>query len=179
MRAAILLSLSLLCLSALLAASCSRANGARDPRVQRERDAQGARPRGAVTINELYPGHHADSWIEIKNRSPRDVDISGWFVTDKTDRLDHYYQFPPGTVMEPGRRLLIWTCVRCGRSRQAPFTLARTDSVYLLNARGLVEDAVSFHVEDKQLSLARVPDGEGLFLGCPPTPGALNLGGSR
>lgn len=176
MRATILLGLSV-----TLAAGCGRASGARELKAngQVKHAGQGARPRGSVTVNELYWGHRGDGFIELKNRSARDVDVSGWFVTDKTDRLDHYYQFPAGTVMEPGRRLLVWTCVRCGRSRQAPFTLSRSDSVYLLNARGVVEDTVSYHVDDKQASLARVPDGEGLFISTRPTPGGVNAGGLR
>src|SRR5215472_1290239 len=126
-------------LSLVVAVGCGPARGAHSDRhLDSRRTAekgQGSWPRGNVVINEVYPGQHKLSgWIELASRCHAAVDLSGWFLTDKTDRLDHYYQFPTGSRIEPGARLLVRADGgQDGLGHHAPFSLSRSDSVYLLN----------------------------------------------
>ncbi len=47
-----------------------------------------------------------DDWVELYNRGPASVDISGWYLSDSY-KLPLKYQFPAGTVLAPGGRLSV------------------------------------------------------------------------
>jgi hypothetical protein len=133
---------------------------------------QGGPPHGELALNEVYAG--GPDWIEIVNRSEATIDASGWFVTDDPDRLDHYYAFPAGTLVAAGGRLVVYADDgAAGAGHHAPFKLAASDGAYLITAAGLVADGLLFLAEDGA-SLARIPDGEGLFYVAAPTPAAPN-----
>jgi hypothetical protein len=136
---------------------------------------QGAAPRGAIAINEVFPAGAGEDWLELTNRSDTAVDLSGWFVSDAPDRLDHYLTLPAGTVLAPGAYLTVYADDGLpGEGLHAPFKLSRADGVVVLDDRGIVADQVLFLAADTGLSLARRPDGEGLFFALPPSFGTVN-----
>jgi hypothetical protein len=142
--------------------------------------AQGDEARGPVAINEVYPGGAGGpDWIELRSRQASDYDLSGHYLSDAPDRLDHFYRFPDGTVLAPGAYLVVFADdgdTAAGPGHHAPFKMGREDGAYLLDPDGVVIDALLFlgPGDGSGRTLARRPDGEGRFLVLPPTPGAAN-----
>jgi hypothetical protein len=128
---------------------------------------QGSTPRGEIAINEVKA--NGPDWIELANRGSQAIDVSGWFVTDSPDRLDHYYAIPGGTTIQPGGYLVI----ACDEVH-APFKLGLADGAYLIEPNGLTADSLLYLAGDDGTALARVPDREGLFYSVEPTPDAAN-----
>ena len=137
---------------------------------------QGGPPRADLAINEVAPSPASGAdWLELSDHGATDADLSGWFVTDDPDRLDHYYQFPAGTSLPAGGRLIVWADEGAtGDGHHAPFKLSRSDGVYLVKPSGVVADGLLYLLADGHLALARVPDGEGLFYPVTPSPGLPN-----
>ena len=124
--------------------------------------AQGSDATADLVVNELSP---ADDWVEILNRSDAPIDLAGYFLTDKADRLDHYVQLE-GELL-PGEHVVI---------DPDAFGLARSDEVNLLTITGLPVDGLAYlyiGAEDGQ-SLARQPSGQGRFYFSDATPGEAN-----
>lgn len=60
-----------------------------------------------VRINEVAT--HTDpgvDWVELHNVTDHDVDLSGWFLSDRFDQLDQW-EFPSGAMIEAGGYLVI------------------------------------------------------------------------
>jgi hypothetical protein len=123
---------------------------------------QGNEPRGDVAVNEV--AFRGEDWVELTNRGAAAIDLSGWFLTDAADRLDHYYELPSGSILPPGAYLVVPT----------PFGLGEADSVFVLGRTGLVVDAFLYLADDDDVVLARLPDRDGLFFSTSPTPGTVN-----
>ncbi|NBE57116.1 lamin tail domain-containing protein [Streptomyces sp. YC537] len=49
----------------------------------------------------------ADEFVEIVNRGTAPADISGWILY--ADDPGQNFTFPPGTVLQPGQRIRIYT----------------------------------------------------------------------
>ena len=144
---------------------------------------QGDLPRDQVVINEIVarPAEGPD-WIELYNRGAAEVDLSGAYLTDDPDQLGHYYQFPAGTRLAPGARLVVLADdgKGAGEGHHARFKLAANEGVFLLRHDGVALDAVPYITREKGGGLARLPDGEGrLYQVSEPTPGAANQGARR
>jgi diguanylate cyclase (GGDEF)-like protein/PAS domain S-box-containing protein len=71
-----------------------------------------------IIINEIMASNQAtipdsdsdfEDWIELKNISDQSVNLSGYYLSDKTDELSRW-QFNPNQdfIIEPGGLLLIW-----------------------------------------------------------------------
>ena len=131
----------------------------------------------AVVINELMaandttlldPQGDADDWIELKNTSAADIDLSGMYLSD--DRAEpRKWQFPTGTTIAAGGYLLIWADDDDGDSPglHTNFKLsAGGESVVLsdTDANGnAVIDAVDFPALGADESYGRTPEGSGTF----------------
>lgn len=115
-----------------------------------------------VYINEIEsddPDGGSD-WIEIINAGTKDVDISGWFVTDdkglerltenKTKRLG------ADTVLKAGELLVLEDTI------DFDFGLGKADTVSLYNSESKVEDTYSY-TSHASGTYSRVPDGTGEF----------------
>jgi hypothetical protein len=167
----------------------------------------------ALVINELVanqtnvlpdPGDPGDfeDFFELLNTSDAAVDLSGLWLSDKAfSPLG--WQFPAGSSIGPGQRLIIWTDAEGGRCPRPPklpgdgqdcpdptdparssyhtnFALeADGDELYLFDRSeaGLgVIHGVEFGPQAENQSYCLVPDGDrdGEFQVCPPTPGAPN-----
>jgi Lamin Tail Domain len=139
--------------------------------------AQGDEARGAVAINEVQsssPGGASD-WIELRTTGTTAVDLTGYYLSDAPDRLDHFYRFPAGTTLAPGAYLVVLADNgKPGEGHHAPFKLSREDGVYLLDPDGQVIDSLLYLGVTDGRSLARHPDGAGRFFYAPATQGGAN-----
>lgn len=151
---------------------------------------QGSAARGALVVNELSakPGGGVADWLEIYNRSADPIDLCDYFVTDSLDRLDHYHHLggapPPATCtpsfLAAGAYLVVYADDDAAAgSDHAPFQLGLADEAHVVTVRGEAVDSLIFlHPEGASgLSLARQPNGEGLFWLSEPSPGVANLEG--
>ncbi len=120
------------------------------------------------------PGSHSD-WIELQNPTSRDIDASGYSLTDDGDR-PRKFVFPGGTRVSAGGYLLVW----CDAATNAPdlhagFALDRDgEHLFLFDRQTNVLDAVSFgrQMADRTVGLADPGTRTwGLMM---PTPGTAN-----
>lgn len=79
------------------------------PRLLGRRCAGGSGTEGpsGIVLNELYRSPlKGESWVELHNRGPANVDISGFLLTDDPDRPDPHV-LPPGSSIPPGGFLVV------------------------------------------------------------------------
>lgn len=171
---------------AVMALACGEDPGAADGGIDAGPVAQGSEPDGDLIVNEVAP-RPADGadWVELLNRSEGAVDLCGWFLTDLVDRLDHYLPLggaaPPDAcaprLLGAGERLVVWAddAAEPGLDH-APFQLGVADEVHLVAIDGIAGDGLLYLYppDGAGRSLARSPDGAGLFWPADPTPGAAN-----
>jgi len=140
---------------------------------------QGSEAESDLVINELAP---QGDWVELHNRSSEAIDLCDYFLTDSMDRLDHYLALggaaPPDDCaprsMPAGDYLVIATDDGTGEGH-APFKLALADEVHVAVWTGEVVDGLLYIMTgDAEQSLAREPDGVGLFYAAEATPGEAN-----
>lgn len=146
-------------------------------------ESQGSPPRGDLVINEIAPQPAIGTdWIELHNRSNSAVDLCQFFITDSLDRLDHYT--PLGGVLPPepceprwldaGAYLVIQADELAGLDHAA-FELGTADEVHVVTTQGIAMDGLVYlHPGTNGPSLARQPDGEGLFYLAEPSQGEAN-----
>ena len=128
-----------------------------------------------IVFNELVAHNDAtladpqgeyDDWIELKNVDSEPIDLGGMYLSDNPDN-PLKWQFPEGTVVEPGDYLLVWADEDGGDEPglHANFKLAAEgETVWLfdtIEGGHALLDSVTFVdlVEDQ--SCGRCPDGEG------------------
>lgn len=118
-------------------------------------------------------GESAD-WIELFNAGSKEVDLSGYSITDNLDTPGKYV-LPAGTTLPAGGYLLLW-CDDRGEGLHTAFKLsADGEEVGLFNAEGELQDQVKFDVQYTDVSYGRT--GETDFpwaFFATPTPGAAN-----
>ena len=140
---------------------------------------QGSEAEGGLVINEVAP---AGDWVELFNRSDAAIDLCDFFLTDQMDRLDHYLALggaaPPDpcepSLLAAGAYLVIETDDGA-EPGHAPFRLAAADEVHLALWTGRAVDGLLYvMLGGPEESLARAPDGEGLFYVAQPTRGERN-----
>lgn len=148
---------------------------------------QGSPAQAALVINEVAPrpGIGPD-WIELVNRSDQAIDLCGYFVTDDLDRLDHYLPLggasPPAPctaiLLAPGEyHVILADDDPAAGPDRAPFGLGDDDQVHVVTLDGLPIDSLIYLYPrgESRATLARLPDGEGLFHLTRPTQGSANL----
>jgi len=140
---------------------------------------QGSEAESDLVINEVAP---QGDWIELLNRSGADIDLCDYFLTDQMDRLDHYLALggaAPPDPCEPnligaGAYLVIDTDDGA-EPGHAPFQLAMADEVHVALWTGRAVDGLLYvMLGDSGQTLAREPDGEGLFFIAEPSRGDSN-----
>ncbi len=151
-------------------------------------------PLDVISLNEIMPNPVGSDdapmpqgeWVELFNRGTVPVDLNGWYITDATGRrwtirasnsdADGDPSDGGETIIAPGGYLVVY---RNGTN----MTLNNTtgDEVTLFNASGVKIDShlynVSAHPEGK--SVARFPDGTGIWIDPDPTPGGDNTLGEK
>ena len=188
--------LLLLPLVAAPLAACDEPAGTPDAAVDAPIDAvagQGSEPVGELIITEVMPRGAGSDWVELTNIGAAPIDLCGWFLTDAPDRLDHF--LPLGGVMPPAPCPPLELAPHAYRvialdntplpetgpidPLHAPFNLDPADQLHLVTIHGGTGDGVLYlyprgPAEPADVSLARVPDGAGLFFPVAPTSGAAN-----
>jgi hypothetical protein len=140
-----------------------------------------AQAQNGVVINEFLASNTVtaadnagefDDWIELYNTSGVDVDLSGWYITDKPDNLTKY-DIPAGTMILANEYLIIWADEDSSQGPNpvhANFKLsALGETVMLLNASLVVIDSTSFGQQTADMAYARRPNGTGNFVIQTPT----------
>ncbi|HUH01884.1 MAG TPA: lamin tail domain-containing protein [Kofleriaceae bacterium] len=146
---------------------------------------QGSPATGDLVVNEVFSRGAGPDWIELLNRSSATLDLCDYFVTDSIDRLDHYLPLggvaPPDPcsprLLGPGEYLVVYADGNPGAGLDhAPFKLGAADEAHVVSATGLPIDTFVYLHPDTAVgqSLARQPDGDGLFHLAAPSPGASN-----
>ena len=141
--------------------------------------AAGTSGNTSVVINEIMSSNTTtaqddageyDDWIELYNKSASPVDLSGWYLTDKTDNLTKF-QLPNGTTINGNDYLIIWADEDGSQGLlHANFKLSASgETLMLLDSFVLVVDSLSFGLQTTDLGYARVPNGTGNFIIQPPT----------
>ena len=123
-----------------------------------------------VMFNEINykssPDFYTEDWVEFYNFDETPADVSGWLFKDKND--DHIFEFPFGTVIEPGQYLVL--CSDAGLFTQQnpdvenyigsfPFGLSSGGELMrLYNNTGLMIDSLVYGVE---IPWPEEPNGQG------------------
>lgn len=145
----------------------------------------------AVVINELMadndnvvmdPQGDHDDWVELFNRTDSPVDLTGMYLSDKTDNPTKW-QFTDGTVIAANGYLIVW----CDEQHDDPetteglhsnFKLSKNGEAVLLvdtDATGNMElDRVVFGEQETDVAYGRYPNGTGDFQVVSATPSAEN-----
>lgn len=156
---------SIMCLATVLMTAC--VDNSTPPEI-----ATGESP---VKINEAYSrGKSAFyaglDWVELYNTSAESVDISGFVLSDKSDKSEKI-TIPAGTKLAGHGFLKVDVDTPEG------FGLSSGgDMVYLYDTKGAQVDYIEFGAMEENESYARVPDGSATFKKQTPTPGASNNG---
>ncbi len=126
-----------------------------------------------TTIND--PQGEYDDWIELFNKGNEDINLTGMYLSDKTDNPKKW-QFPENTIIKAGGYLILWADEN---SKATPgihmnFKLSADGEVVLFtdkdnNGNSLL-DSVSFGTQDTDISFGRYPNGEGPFYKMNPSP---------
>ena len=122
-----------------------------------------------------------EDWIELANVGTTDVDISGWYISDKVDNPTKY-QIPSGTII-PANGFLVFSC--SGRDQfvngeyHTNFKLTQTkpgDGIVLSNAAGSVLQTIDLELTLVEHSRCRELDGAATWKVCTePTYGTSNI----
>ena len=140
---------------------------------------QGSEAESDLVINEVAP---QGDWIELLNRSGADIDLCDYFLTDQMDRLDHYLALGGAAPPDPCEPNLIAAGANHDNDTDdgtepghAPFQLAMADEVHVALWTGRAVDGLLYvMLGEPGQTLAREPDGEGLFFVAEPSRGEGN-----
>jgi hypothetical protein len=123
-------------------------------------------------------------WIELYNRSDKEVDASGMYLSDAQTKPKKW-AFPQGTMVPPHTALVVWlegasskASGAGGSDLQANFKLSKKgETIYLFDndARGNNRlDEIRYSRLAEEVSFGRLPDGEPNWQAMYPTPGKTN-----
>ena len=145
------------------------------------------------TNPEIADFNDFSDWLELYNAGNSDVDMGGYFITDKK-AIPCKWQLPPGTVIKAHGALLIWADGYNevpGKSLQRtyypydPFVTRNYHANFKLDKAGeflalvapdsVIIDSVSYGPQTRDISRGRFPDGapHWVWFG-EPTPGTVN-----
>lgn len=137
-----------------------------------------------VVINEIVAGNdlgevdeagdHED-WIELYNRNPYPVDLSGSYLTDDVEEITKW-QIPGGVTIEAESYLIVWADDEAEEGNlHATFKLSQDgETVVLSGPLTEVIDSISYGQIGPDTAFARVPNGSGPFIKQAPTFGITN-----
>jgi spore coat protein CotH len=129
---------------------------------------------GQVSINEFLANnkndvtnefHITEDWIELYNNSASPVSLSGMYLSDDRNQRAKY-KFPANTIIKGEDLLIVWADEFSGGSQlHSGFKLNEEgDNIILSDGLKNVFDAYSFGIQEKDISMARCPDGDGPFI---------------
>lgn len=141
-----------------------------------------------VMINEFVASNDSgaqdeageyEDWIELYNTGDNEVNLSGYYLSDKTDNLVKW-QFPEGTVIASHAYLIIWADEdQEDGSLHTNFKLsADGESVLLVDTELNIIDQYTYAAVAPNMAYARIPNGTGNFVVQQPSFAANNEGGT-
>ena len=144
---------------------------------------------GQIVINEYSASNLDDfrddfgkteDWIELHNASNNQVDISGWYLSDKIDKPKKW-KIPAGTIIEPSGFILFWASGRdivTDSSFHTNFKFTQTNNdeyVVLTNNLGTIIESTPLTITQLGHSIAKDSDGNLQWQICiAPTPNYSN-----
>jgi hypothetical protein len=142
----------------------------------------------SVVINELManneniiadPQGDFDDWIELRNVTDQEVDLTGRYLTDDPTN-PRKWQFPERTTMSANGYLLVWADEDGSDTLglHANFKFEKSgEEVLLIDSDGnlnAVLDSVTFGPQETDRSFGRSPGNLAVFVTMQPTPGKAN-----
>jgi len=126
-----------------------------------------------VVINEFMsqnsttiadPSGQYDDWIELYNNTNSEIDLSGCYLSDSYSNTTKW-SFPSNTKIPAKGYLLIWADEDSAQEGlHAMFKLSASgEQIILSNPDLTVIDSVKFGSQATDKSMARIPNGTGLF----------------
>lgn len=134
----------------------------------------------SIVINEILPKNtqygtdedgEFDDWIELYNLANKDIDISGFYLTD-SKKQPTKWKFPSGTVIGKNGFLIVWAdgdSTHISGMHTNYKLSADGENVVLLSPSQEVIDLVEYPATLLEQSYARVPNGTGKFKWSVPT----------
>jgi hypothetical protein len=121
-------------------------------------------------------GEYGD-WLEIFNPSDKDVDLTGWGLSNKTDEPKRWMF--PSMKIEPGQYIVVFCSGKnravAGKELHTDFRInAFSDTVVLSNLRGQIVSEVKINRLDNDQSYALTPGTDEWQAQSHPTPGYPN-----
>ena len=123
---------------------------------------RGVRINEVMTANGIALSDEANEypdWVELTNTSGKAMDLSGWSLTDKLQRTNHFV-FPDGFTLNAGEYVVVFCSGRLsddlGSTFHAPFKLSsRGDAVILTDEGGTVVESINVPALTQDYSYAR------------------------
>ncbi len=128
---------------------------------------------GQIVINEFLANNKSDvanefhikeDWIELYNTTANALSLDNVYLSDESGKKTKY-MFPAGAVIQPYEFKIVWADEFTGGTQlHTGFKLDENgESLTLSNGLKTVFDAVVFGPQEKDVSMARCPDGTGAF----------------
>jgi hypothetical protein len=126
----------------------------------------------------LDPSGEHDDWVELYNGGSTGVQLTGMYLTDKSDNLVKWRFTQPDLVLGPGAFLVVW----CDEQETQPgihanFKLSTSgEYMALVDTNGVsIIDSLSFGVQQTDIAFGRFPDGSNTWAFLTPSPGQPNI----
>jgi hypothetical protein len=145
-------------------------------------------PYTPVVINEIMaqnqssvadPQGDFDDWIELRNISDEEVDISGWHLSDEPNN-PRKWAFPAGTKILANGYLMVWADEdgKDSPGLHASFRLGADGETILLTDtdanENAVRDSLTFGLQETDRSYGRSPANADQFVSMEASPGSAN-----
>lgn len=126
----------------------------------------------ASTVQDQDGGY--DDWIELYNGTGQDIDLEGYYLSDKPDNPAKW-TFPAATI-PAGGYIIVWADEEEEQQGlHANFKLSASgESIILSDPSGNVVDEVTFPALGEDVAYGRFPNGTGAFKELPVTFNAEN-----
>ena len=133
----------------------------------------------ANTTFQPFSGSGTCDWIELKNISEHEINLSSYFLSDKYKDKQKWRL--PARVLEPGEILMIYCSDEMNNGYVfAPFSLSvPSEGIWLTREDGIIADMVFLHDVPVDGSCGRIDGRGGFFYFESGTPGKDNVGGYR
>ncbi len=128
---------------------------------------------GEIVINEFLANNKSDvanefhikeDWIELYNTTSTPLSLANVYLSDENGKKTKY-SFPSKTVIQPNEFMIVWADEFVGGNQlHSGFKLDENgETLVLSNGLKMIYDTYSFGPQEKDVSLARCPDGSGAF----------------
>lgn len=132
-----------------------------------------SRNQSAISANQ----NDTPDWIELYNQSDQELNLAGYYLSDKTEE-PRLFRIPNGTTIAAHGVRLFWSGEADNDETTFDFALNGSGDLVLLSSpSGRVLDSVRFGASEPDRAYARRPDGHGEWAWShSPSPGARNVG---